>query len=280
MEETFLEKQSKTNPYNNVSEQVRKRVPKLKKGETKVFKLNYPNILSGFSVPNRDNIWDEGKGDYVQIAMQAGYNVDSSPKLVDLFLTEKNNNMIVVRGGSAEAHAQLFFLTLSNYNGSNPERLKDKKIYWYEYNKAEEDKRKYLSGKSERDQLTALDNMTETEVRNYFKIRGENVDGIDTYVLKYRLEGLIKDASKKGESILNVETPTDVAMVDNLKEAVKAGVISRDNETGDFIWPNGERICAVRKGIGISPYKELVNHIVSTPNGDELYEKILEGISG
>lgn len=280
MEDLMAERISKSNPYNNVSEQVKAKVPRLKKGEMKVFKINYPNILSGFSVPNRDNIWDEGKQDYVQIAMQAGFNVDGTPKLLKLFLTERNNNMIVVRGGSAESYAQLFFLTLSNFNGSNPDRLTSSKIYWYEYDKADEDKRKYLASKSKRDQLTELDNMTDKEVKDFFKGRGENVEDADPYSLRFRLEKMIIDASEKNKTVLRVESQADVKMAENLKDAVKKGVISRDKETGEFTWPDGDVICSVKKGVGVSPYKELVNHIVNDPKGDELYEKILEGLKG
>jgi len=127
----------KTDIYNNVSESLLKET-KLKPGQQVVYRVSSitrnpvdPSeilIPAGVNVPVFEQIWDEEKQEYVDIAAISRINPDGNHMFYELWFLQTQGGHIILTGGRAADQEVHSYLSLCNYNGSNPRRDTSKPI--------------------------------------------------------------------------------------------------------------------------------------------------------
>lgn len=131
----------KSADFNNITDEFRKRYA-LKRDDVKIFEILgistdaegkklIPNMVS---IPTRDIIWDDVQEEYVDIAnLRTGYpNADGTYNFDKIWFTRRSNGMIACSGKSAKDRELYMFLSMSNYNESNPNRDPSVKPFYRE----------------------------------------------------------------------------------------------------------------------------------------------------
>lgn len=131
----------KSADFNNITDEFRKRYT-LNRDEVKIFEILgistdaegkklIPNMVS---IPTRDIIWDDVQEEYVDIAnLKTGYpNPDGTYNFEKIWFTRRSNGMIACSGKSAKDRELYQYLSMSNYNESNPNRDPSVKPFYRE----------------------------------------------------------------------------------------------------------------------------------------------------
>ena len=130
-----------SNDFNKISEELRKKHT-LDRDEYKIFEIlgisvdsegnkKIPNMVS---IPTRDVIYDSNLNEYVDIAnLKTGYpNADGSYNFEKIWFTRRSNGMIAFSGKSAKDRELYMYLSMSNFNKSNPDRDPSSKAFFKE----------------------------------------------------------------------------------------------------------------------------------------------------
>lgn len=264
--------------YNDLSEDLVKPTL-LKPGQTAVYKVDgiVPNpynpghfiIPFAKNVPPTDIIWDEGKQQYVEIAAVRSMANDKYD-FYEIFFFANSAGHLVLTGGSAEHQTIHTYLTLCNYNGSNPNRDTNKPIlFWLvdEEKKSEQD-RKIRNKK--REALNIAHDLDMEEVRNYTASLGKD-DTRPVEVLRNELE---EYADKDPEAFIEMIRNQQSVQKAVLNRAIAKGVIRFEAEQSRFVWANGEVIATVARTTGGDNVEDLLAFCVSSAKGEKVYQTI------
>lgn len=269
--------------YNDLSETVLKKVPKLKRGEVARFKcvLINPDLqnerrFSGprfYNIHPVDSVWDEEKGDYVEIAF-----VDRSVTSNGDVLANKKNikfaapsGEISLRGGVQEEEYLYYFLSLSNRNGSNEDRDQTKPVEFIRIDEEKTAKEKNTKRSKKFDALLAANNMTAEQIKDFVASTGGNdkqsLDILKDYVFDW--------ADKSPEDFLLKLNDAEATTKATIKRAIDQGVIKFSATELMFTWgESGEKIASVPRADGVEHIKYLSDLLLS----DKRYEKVLPTI--
>ena len=257
---------------------------KLKKGQTVVYKManiqrnpwnpNEVIIPSAVGVPPVDQIWDEEKQDYVDIAAIRRVDKNGNHTYHDLWFWGSQGGHWTLRGGVAEDQEIHSFLALSNYNGANPNRDVTKEIIYVlvdEEKKAIDESRKR---NLKREALNVAADLSPEEVKDYVAALGKD-DSRKVAVLRDELEAF---ADRDPAGFLELINNKQAVMKASINRAIKKGVIIFNDEQSRFEWPNKEAILTVARTTGLDAVNELVSYCVSDAKGDKVF-KTIEGKS-
>lgn len=269
----------KTKMFNNVSEALLKETL-LKKGEQVVYKVvgiqpdpmnpGKWSIPAAKNVPPTDQIWDEEKQEYIDIAAVKTFDAEGNHTYHDIFFYGTQGGHLILRGGSATDQEIHSFLSLCNYNGSNPKRDTSKEIYFelVDEKAKSESERKVRNLK--REALNASADLSPEEVRTYTAARGQD-DSRPLEVLRNELENL---ADTDPKTFLDLIENKQAIMKAVLNRAIKKGVIVFDEQQSKFSWPNGEVITIVARSTGSDAVEDLIAFCVSNAKGEKVYQTI------
>lgn len=269
----------KTEQYNNVSEKLLAST-KLKKGEMATFRLakiqkNPANpsetiIPSAVNVPVIDQIWDEEKQDYVDIAAIARISKDGNHGYHELWFYGSQGGHWILKGGVAQDQEIYSYLALSNYNGSNPNRDISKEIIFelVDESKKSEVERKVRNLK--REALNAAADLDAEQVKIFVAALGKD-DSRKIDILRNELETL---ADKDPAAFLELVSNKQAAMKATINRAIQKGAILFDTEQSRFTWPNGEVILTVSRTTGGDNVEELLSYCVSNAKGEKVFQTI------
>jgi hypothetical protein len=269
----------KTEQFNNVSPALLAST-KLKKGEIATFKVAkimrhpaMPNELivpAAVSVPVIDQIWDEEKQDYVDIAAISRVSKDGNHGFHELWFYGAQAGHWILRGGVAQDQEIFSYLSLSNFNGSNPNRDTSKEVIFelVDDNKKSEVERKVRSLKREALNISA--DLDAESVKNLIAALGKD-DTRKIDVLRNELETL---ADKDPAAFLELAGNKQAAIKATLNRAVTKGAILFDAEQSRFTWPNGEVILTVARTTGSDSIDELLGYCISNAKGEKVLQTI------
>jgi hypothetical protein len=269
----------KTKFYNNVSDALLKPT-KLKPGQQVVYRVEgiTPDpmnpgkwaIPAAKNVPPIDQIWDEEKQEYVEIAAVRSFDSEGNHTFHEIWFFGNQGGHMILRGGNAVDQEIHSYLSISNYNGSNPNRDTTKEVYFtlVDEQAKSESERKVRNLK--REALNVSADLTAEDVRNYIAALGQD-DTKPLEVLRNDLETL---ADNDPKSFLELVSNKQAVMKATLNRALKKNVIRFEEEQSRFTWPTGEVITTVARTTGSDAVEDLVAFCVSSAKGEKVYQTI------
>lgn len=269
----------KTELYNDVSKDLLAKT-KLKPGQQAVYKVytternpmdeSKPAIPSVRQIPPIDQIWDEAKQEYVDIAAVKSVNAEGDHTFHDLYFYGNQGGYLVLSGGRGQDQEIHSYLSLCNYNVSNPNRDTTKEMLFElvdEESKVEVERR---TRNIKREALNAAADLSADEVRTYIAALGQD-DSKKVDVLRNTLETL---ADKDPQAFLDLINNKQAVMKATINRALKKGVINFDAEQSKFAWPTGEVILVVSRTTGGDHIEELISYCETNPKGEKVYSTI------
>lgn len=269
--------------YNNVSAELLKTVPKLKKGEVVRFKSNSikaddksPRKFTGpymENIPTTDTIFDKSQDRWVEIAYADQTNTSKGESIAVMrtikFVAPLGE--IACTGGIAKDEYLYYFLMLTNANGSNENRDTSKSVYFTVVDDEKAAKEKRSARNKKLDALNKATAMTPEEVRDFIASTGGN-DKADLEVQREIVESW---ADKDPEEFLKKATDVSANLKATVKRALDQGVLKFDKEQMQFSWgDSGEPIMTVPRGQGLDHIRDFVETCIA----DKRYEKVIPTI--
>lgn len=269
----------KTELFNDVSPEIIAKT-KLKKGEQVVYRVHGIErnpmdetrwaIPAAKNVPPSDQIWDEIKQEFVDIAAVKSVNPKGEHTYHDIYFFGNQGGILVLVGGRAADQEIHSYLALCNYNGSNPNRDNTKEIIFelVDETAKSEVERKHRNMK--REALNAAADLSAEDVKNYIAALGKD-DSRKVEVLRNELETL---ADNDPEGFLDLINNKQAVMKATINRALAKGVIIFDEEQSRFTWANGEAILTVARSTGGDAVEEFVSYCVSGAKGEKVYQTL------
>lgn len=269
----------KTKMFNNISPELL--APTLlKKGEQAIYKIvgiqpdpmnpGKWSMPAAKNVPPTDQIWDETKQEYIDIAAVKTFDQEGNHTFHDIFFYGNQGGHIILRAGNAVDQELHSYLMICNYNGSNPNRDTTKEIYF----ELVDEKAKSIAESKvrnlKREALNASADLSPEEVKTYTAARGQD-DTRPVEVLRNELENL---ADVDPKAFLDLIENKQAIMKATLNRAVKKGVIVFDEQQSKYSWPNGEVITIVARSTGSDAVEDLIAFCVSNAKGEKVYQTI------
>ena len=268
-----------TELYNNLSKELVSST-KLKPGEKAVYRIvgiqrnpmdptkwAIPSIKS---VPPVDQIYDEKKQEYVDIAAVRTVNPEGEHTFHEIYFYGNLGGTMVLYGGRAADQEIHSYLSLCNYNGSNPNRDTSKEVI---FELVDESKRSEVERKNrnlKREALNIAYDLSVEDVRNYIAALGKD-DSAPVEVLRNDLESM---ADRDPSGFLELINNKQASMKAVVNRALLKGSIMFDTESSRFTWPNGEAILTVARTTGSDAVDELVSFCISSAKGEKVFQTI------
>lgn len=269
----------KTELYNNVSPEILAQY-KLKPGEQVVYKMAgiqpHPNDPSIWAIPNSknvpvtDEIYDSIADKYVSIAAIRTVGTDGSISFHDLYFYKALAGHMVLVGGKAADQEIHSYLSLCNYNGSNPNRDESKEIIFELVDEAAKSQKESKKRNLKREALNSAADLSADDVRNYIAALGQD-DTQKIEILRNKLEEM---ADRDPEEFIALISNKQATMKATINRALAKGAIVFDTEQSRFSWPNGEAILTVSRTTGGDNVDELISFCVSGAKGEKVYQTL------
>jgi hypothetical protein len=269
----------KTKLFNNLSPELIAKT-KLKPGEQVVYRVSgitpHPMdptkwaIPSAKNVPPMDQIWDSAKEEYVDIAAVRAVDAEGNHTFHDLYFYGNQGGHMVLYGGRAVDQEIHSYLSLCNYNGSNPNRDASKEIVFELVDEAVKSEKESKKRNLKREALNAAADLSPEDVRNYVAALGQD----DTRKIEILRNSLEEMADNDPASFLDLINNKQAVMKATINRAITKGVINFDAEQSKFSWPNGEAILTTARTTGGDAVDELLSYCVSSAKGEKVYQTI------
>jgi hypothetical protein len=269
----------KTDIYNNVSDSLLKET-KLKPGQQAIYRVSSitrnpidPSeilIPAGVNVPVYDQIWDEEQQEYVDIAAISKINPDGNHMFYELWFLQTQGGHMILTGGRAADQEIHSYLSLCNYNGSNPRRDTSKPIIFELVDEAKKSEQERKNRNFKREALNVAADLSADDVKIYTAALGKD-DSKPLEQLRNELEQMADRDPKEFLDLVNNKQSTMKAVINR---ALLKGVIVFSAEQSRFSWPNGEAILSVARVTGQDAVDELVSFCVSSAKGEKVYQTI------
>lgn len=269
----------KTKIYNNLSEKLLSST-KIKKGDIVIYKVkainrnpvNHNEILipAAVNVPFIDQIWDDETQEYIDIAAIKSVAASGEINYHELWFYGSQGGHLMLKGGIGSDQEIHSYLSLCNFNGSNPNRDTSKEIIFElvdEKAKSEGDRK---TRNLKREALNAAADLSAEEVRTYTAALGKD-DTKPVEVLRNNLEEL---ADKNPIEFMDIIGNKQAIMKATLNRALTKGVIIFDTEQSRFTWPNGEVILVVSRTTAGDNVEELLGFCATNAKGEKVYQTI------
>jgi hypothetical protein len=289
-----MEAQNAGSVYNQLSEEMLAKIPPLKRGETAKYRVSGSydpvskkyRLVTAIHIPTTDVIYDEGKDEWVNIAMIERMMANGNAKFIDLWLTDSTNNVIILNGSKNIDQKIYRYFELCNYNTSNPnrdpsvngliEKIDDIANYMAEHQKSV----------NRRGALKVVQNWSDDEVIEYWQgidasirvaLRAKNGKDIDQKYLAYLKARLYESAESNPEQFIeavvnNIQKPDDVEGI--IKQAKEKGLFKLDMKTGVFLYADGSVLYKFKKKFGSKPYEILKDYFIKDDDGRKVFENL------
>lgn len=269
----------RTKLYNDLSPELIEKT-KLKSGQTAVYKVagiqRNPMdpekwaIPAARNVPITDEIWDEGKQEFVPIGAVRSVSPDGTHSFHEIYFYASQFGHMILYGGRASDQEIHSYLTLCNYNGSNPNRDPSKEIIFELVDEGAKSEKERRSRNLKREALNAAADLSADEIRNFTAALGQD-DTSKIEILRNNLEDM---ADNDPQGFLDLINNKQAAMKATINRALNKGVINFDAEQSRFTWPNGEVILVVSRTTGGDNIEELLGYCVGNAKGEKVFQTI------
>lgn len=268
----------KTELYNQLSEKLVKSTM-LKPGKSVTYRLTNIQkssldptrlaIPAAKNVPATDTIFDEDKGEYVDIAAVRAVDGQGNHTFHEIFFYSNMAGHMILQGGRAVDQEIHSYLSLCDYNASKPNRDTSKEAIFElvdEEAKAEKESR---TRNIRREALNAAADMSAEDVKTYAAAMGKD-DTKAVSVLRNELEEM---ADTNPQDFLNLINNKQAVVTATVNRAIKKGVILFNQEQSRFEWPNKEVILVVAR-TGSDAIDEFVSFCTSSVKGEKVFQTI------
>jgi hypothetical protein len=178
----------------------------------------------------------------------------------------------VLTGGDMNDEKRYWFAELSNYNGSNPNRDKSKKIYFYKVDVEgeAEDKNKLVD--LELECLLFIKNCTPKELKKLAAAFQYN-ENLPMNVLRDKLNSFARKDPKK---FSNLATSKDVEIKATIQRAYQAQVIKYNPQQHKIMWSsNNSTIASLKRVEGLTWQEQFTDWIKTAgKGGTDTFENI------
>jgi hypothetical protein len=268
----------KTKIYNNI-----KTPPKFKRDEIKIFKyyglkedpLNPGKVQMPFMViaPNKDRVYDPEIDDYVDIAAISSLGIEGKPNFHSIEFTKQQSGRLLLRGNRSKDRDIFQFLTLSNFNASNPNRDTSVQPLFELVNPKIKAEKARKTRSLKRDAMNVAAELSGAEVREFISSLGKD-EKRDLSVLRDELETL---AEKDPKQFIKLSKNTNKSYQANIKRALDKKIISLDRESNTFFWTSTEEtIVQVPRSSKLGHLEGFTNFVLSNKNGASIYQEIVK----
>lgn len=274
---TTTNKMKKTDNWNNISKELTP--PILKPGEVAVFRLlgikgkpedpdNY-RCPSYKDVPSTDRIYDPYAQDYVDIANIESVGVGGQVNLRTSYFESISGGMITLKGGRIKDVELYQYLSLCNYNASNPNRSSDSPAIFERLNPVANAENKRKARSTRRQALNIAADMNANTCREFAAAMGWD-DGQELALLRDRIE---EYADSNPTEFIKKSKNKQNSLSALIARSQKAGEISFDSKTNSWKWKGSDEvICSVARGT--DKVNILIEHLTSAPNGPEMIKTL------
>jgi len=267
----------KTKLYNNVSESLIKDT-KLKPGEVVTYRLLNiernpmdPSRLAmpaHKNVPPVDSVWDEAKGEFVDVAAVRSVDANGSHTFIDIFFTKQNHGYLMLTGGKAEDQEIHTYLSICNYNRSNPNRDVSKPAIFELVDEAKKAEAASRTRNIRRQALNAAADMDLDALKLFVLARGGD-ETRKQAVLRDEVEAFADSDPEEFMRILNDSVSKVKALIN---KAVQTGAVRFNAEQSRYEWPQGEVILVVARGD--EAVEEFANFLTASAKGEKVLKTI------
>jgi hypothetical protein len=227
-------------------------------------------IPAAMNVPPVDTIWDEKKQEYVSIAAVKSVDAKGEHTFHDIFFYGSMAGHMILTGGRALDQEIHTYLTLCNFNATNPNRDTTKEAIFEMVDEEAKAEKESRTRNVRREALNAAADMSPEEVKDYSAAMGKD-DSKPVSVLRNELEEM---ADKTPEDFMKLINNKQAMMKAAINRALKKGAIVFNQEQSRFEWPNQEAILTVARATGSDAVDELVSFCVSSAKGEKVYQTI------
>lgn len=260
--------------YNNIHD---KTVPKLKRGDTVIFKCLYMHVDDSgtptyptYIVPNKDVIYDHMLDEYVDIAyIKSPVVPGREEELGQIVFGSADKGVLVLSGNNPDDVRKYEFLKLCNFNQSNPDRDGSQLAIFKEIN---ETVRVADSMRNARKDLEILRFATEAPIDDliqYLKANQVNPLGLPEERIRAMALDKLKQTGMTNVPGIPQERTTDKSPTDTLeskiKEMLDADIIYYDAKSQYYRFRDGDteiaRVFKVVKDKPAALAKEINNNI-------------------
>lgn len=269
----------KTEQFNNVSKSLLDST-KLKKDEVVTYRILGINrspfnpgeviIPAAVNVPPTDQIYDSETGEYVDIAAISTVGRNGDHTFYDIWFYSAQAGHMILKGGIARDQEIHTYLSLCNYNSSNPNRDTSKEAIFEIVDEAAKSEKDRVTRNLRREALNAAADLSTDDVKNYVAALGKD-DTRKVEILRNELEDF---ADKDPKAFLDLISNKQAAMKATINRALAKNVISFDAEQSRFTWTNGEAILTVARSTGSDAVDELISYLISSQKGEKVYQTI------
>jgi hypothetical protein len=268
----------KTEMYNQLSDKLIKSTM-LKPGQSVTYRLH--NIQRDAFDPNRlaipavkgvpliDTIWDEEKGEFVDIAAVRSVDGQGNHIFHEINFYSNMAGHMILTGGRAFDQEIHSYLSLCDYNASKPNRDNTKEAIFELVDETATAEKESRTRNQRREALNAAADLSAEDVKTYASALGKD-DSKAVSVLRNELEEL---ADKDPGAFLDLISNKLAVVTATVNRAIKKGTILYNQEQSRFEWPNKEVILVVAR-TGSDAIDEFVSFCTSSPKGEKVLQTL------
>jgi len=268
----------KTEMYNQLSEKLIK-ATMLKPGQSVTYRLHNIQrdpfdtsrlaIPAVKGVPLIDTIWDEEKGEFVDIAAVRSVDGQGNHIFHEINFYSNMAGHMILTGGRAFDQEIHSYLSLCDYNASKPNRDNTKEAIFELVDETATAEKESRTRNQRREALNAAADLSAEDVKTYASALGKD-DSKAVSVLRNELEEL---ADKDPGAFLDLISNKLAVVTATVNRAIKKGTILYNQEQSRFEWPNKEVILVVARS-GSDAIDEFVSFCTSSPKGEKVLQTL------
>jgi hypothetical protein len=268
----------KTEMYNQLSEKLIKETM-LKPGQSVTYRLckiekdpfdpNRLAIPAVKGVPVIDTIYDEEKGQYVDIAAVRSVDGQGNHLFHEINFYSNMAGHMILTGGRAYDQEIHSYLSICDYNASKPNRDETKEAIFELVDETKTAEKESRTRNQRREALNAAADLSTEDVKTYAAALGKD-DSKAVSVLRNELEEM---ADKDPAAFLDLMNNKLAVVTATVNRAIKKGVILFNQEQSRFEWPTKEVILVVAR-TGSDAIDEFVSFCTSSAKGEKVFQTI------
>ena len=262
--------------YNKLPQSLIKKIPK---GKTVVFRLC--NIKEDFDNPGQfliplnknlaptDEIYNPENDEFIPIAYITGVTANGKAKFGQILFQKVNGGCVILNANNPEHQKMYQYMSLSNYNKSNPNRSESFSAWFELVDNKQEAQQSRAERKIILKALRAADELEFAQVKSIASSLGHRLDKSEE-----ELRDLVEDfAEYEPETFLNlVEQQTNEVEAD-IREAIDLQILKHSKSSAKFVWVDTkEEVFTYKKKIGVKPYTEFADYLLT--ENKEVYDAI------
>ena len=224
-------------------------------------------------IPNVDRVYDKETDDYIDIASIGSIGIGGKPTMNTIQFTKKDKGLMALRGSKTGDREIFQYLSLSNYNKSNPNRDTAVNPLYELVEPSRGAKESRENRTLRRDAMNVAAELSAAEVREFISSMNKDAKR-DMSILRDEIELM---AEKDPKGFIKLSKDKNKSIQANCKLAIDKKIIEFDKKTSSFLWVGtGETIVTVPRSSKSSYLQGFTNFVLSNKNGESVYQEVVK----